>query len=139
MRWIAWLFVAACSSGSTSASPGHPPPPPAARDAGLPAPAGPGERECDELITHAVVLGIDEQAARAAEPHTTEADHEAVRRKLHDDFMTGCRTLPRDAFGCAIAASSLADFAGCQPARKSSTSNSSVAPGGMTPPAPRSP
>lgn len=141
MRWIPWLLVAACSSGATSPSPSpeHPRPRPAAHDAGPPAPAGPGERECDELITHAVALGIDEQAARSAEPRTTEADHEAVRRALHEDFMTGCRTLPRDAFRCAIAASTLAGLAGCQPTRKSSTSNSSVAPGGMTPPAPRSP
>ena len=137
MRWIAWLFVAACSSGATA--PEHPQPIPAARDAGPPAPAGPGERECDELITHAVVLGIDEQAARPAEQRATEADHEAVRRKLHDDFMTGCRMLPRDAFRCAIAANTLVEFAGCQATRNSSTSNSSVAPGGMTPPAPRSP
>ena len=137
MRWIPWLFVAACSSGSTS--PEHPQPLPPAHDARPPVAAGPGERECDELITHAVALGIDEQAARPAEPRATEADHEAVRRKLHEDFMTGCRTLPRDAFHCAIAATTLAELAGCQSTRRSSTSNSSVAPGGMTPPAPRSP
>lgn len=137
MRWIPWLLVAACSSGPTS--PEHPQPVAPAHDAGPPAPAGPDERECDELIAHAVVLGIDEQAARSAEPRTTESDHEAVRRALHDDFMTGCRTLPRDAFRCAIAASTLVELAGCQPTRNSSTSNSSVAPGGMTPPAPRSP
>ena len=137
MRWIAWLFVAACSSGSTA--PEHPQPLAVERDASPPAPAGPGERECDELITHAVALGIDEQAARPAEQRATEADHEAVRRKLHEDFMTGCRMLPRDAFRCAIAANTLVEFAGCQATRNSSTSNSSVAPGGMTPPAPRSP
>jgi hypothetical protein len=137
VRWIAWLFVAACSSGG--ATPGHPQPPPPARDAGPPALAGPDERECDELITHAVALGIDEEAARPGEPRTTEADHEVVRRKLHEDFMTGCRTLSRDAFRCAIAAPTLAELAGCQRTSSSSTSNSSVAPGGITPPAPRSP
>jgi len=137
VRWIAWLFLAACSSGSNP--PEHPQPLPAAHDAAPPARAGPGERECDELITHAVALGIDEQAGRPAEQRATEADHEAVRRKLHEDFMSGCRTLPHDAFRCAIAATTLAELAGCQPMRSSSTSNSSVAPGGMTPPAPRSP
>ncbi len=137
MRWIAWLFVAACSSGSTP--PAHPQQIPDSHDAGPTAPAGPDERECDELITHAVALGIDEQAARPAEQRATEADHEAVRRKLHDDFMPGCRTLPHDAFRCAIAATTLVELAGCQATRNSSTSNSSVAPGGMTPPAPRSP
>jgi hypothetical protein len=137
VRWIAWLVVAACSSGPTA--PEHPQPRPAARDAGPPAPAGPEERECDELITHAVALGIDEQAARPAEQRATEADHEAVRRKLHEDFMAGCRTLPRDAYRCAVVASTLTELAGCQTTRSSSTSNSSVAPGGITPPAPRSP
>jgi hypothetical protein len=136
VRWIAWLVVAACSSGATA--PEHPQPLPAPRDAGLLAPAGPDERECDELITHAVMLGIDEQAAHP-EPHATEADHEAVRRTLRDELMPGCRALPRDAFGCAIAATTLAELAGCHSTRSSSTSNSSVAPGGMTPPAPRSP
>jgi hypothetical protein len=101
--------------------------------------AGPSERECDALITHAVALGIDEQTAGSAEARTTEADHEAVRRRLHEDFMTGCRTLSREAFRCALAAPTLAALAGCQPTPSSSTSNSSVAPGGMSPPAPRSP
>lgn len=140
MRWIAWLLVTACSSGG--AAPEHPQPLPPARDAGPPAPAGPSERECDELITHAVALGIDEEATRSREPRTTEADHEAVRRKLHDDFMAGCRALPRDAFRCAIAANTLSTLAACQPTQRtssSSTSNSSVASGGITPPAPRSP
>lgn len=140
VRRIAWLLVAACSSGATA--PERPQPLPPARDAGPQAPAGPSERECDELITHAVLLGIDEAAARPGMPRTTEADHEAVRRKLHDDFLAGCRGLPRDAFRCAIAAGSLAALAACQPAQRtpsSSTSNNSVAPGGMTPPAPMSP
>ena len=138
MRWIAWLLVAACSGGS--AAPSHPLPPPAARGTAAPtaaAPLAPSERECDELITHAVALGIREQAS--AEPRATEADHEAVRRELHDDFMAGCRALPRDAYRCAMAATELSALVACQPTFKSSTSNSSVAPGGMAPPAPRSP
>jgi hypothetical protein len=143
VRRIAWLLMAACSSGpSGSTAPAPPQPPPPVRDAGPPAPAGPSERECDELITHAVLLGINEAAARPGAPRTTEADHEAVRRKLRDDFLAGCRGLPRDAFRCAIAATSLATLAACQPAQRtpsSSTSNKSVAPGGMTPPAPMSP
>jgi hypothetical protein len=102
-------------------------------------PAGPSERECDELITHAVALGIDEEAASARRPRTTEADHEAVRRQLHDDFMTGCRTLARDAVRCALAAPSLPVLAACQRTPSSSTSNTRVAPPGMTPPAPLAP
>lgn len=136
MRWIAWLFVAACSSGSTSQRPVQPTP---TGEPATPAAAGPSERECDELITHAVALGIDERTAHPTEPRTTEADHEVVRRKLHEDFVTGCRALSHDAFHCAIAASTLTALAACQVTPSSSTSNSSVAPGGIAPPAPRSP
>src|SRR5262245_54676651 len=136
MRWIAWLAVAACSGAlvaACSSGPASGPHAPA-RPTGEPPPsqAGPSERDCEALITHAVALGIDERTARASEPRTTEADHEAVRRKLHEDFMTGCRALPSDAFACALAAHSLTELAGCQPSPSSSTSNSSVAPGGIT-------
>ena len=136
MRWLGWLVVVACSSGTAPRGQLPPPPP------GETPPAhagGPTERECDELITHAVALGIDERAARASEPRTTEADHEAIRRKLHEEFMTGCHQLSRDAYACAIAARTLSELSACQASESSSTSNSSVAPGGMTPPAPRSP
>lgn len=118
----------------------HPRPPPP-DDPAEAATAAPSEQDCDQLITHAVALGIDEQAARA-EPRATASDHEAIRRSLHEDFMAGCRALSRDAFRCALAATTLAELARCQPAQRtpiSSTSNSSVAPGGITPPAPRSP
>ena len=129
MRWIAWLFVAACSGGSSA--PAHPAPipttPPPATE------AAPSEPECDELITHAVALGIVE--AGGAQP-TTQADHEAIRRGLREDFMTGCRELPRAALRCAIAAPTLDALAACQRTPSSSTSNSNVAPGGMAPPAP---
>jgi hypothetical protein len=131
---------AACGG---AAPPAVQPVPVAAVPRAAPPPAGPSEHECDELITHAVALGIDEAAARGGEP-TTEADHEAVRRQLHEELMNGCRGLPREAFRCAIDAPSLPALAACQPGDgqrtpRSSTSNSNVAPGGITPPAPRSP
>lgn len=136
MRWIVWLLVTACAGGSGSSEraqtrpEGHP--------AAAPAPSGPSEQDCDALITHAVMLGIDERAGSAA-PATTPADHEAVRRALREDFLPGCRALSGAAYRCAMAATTLGQMAACQPMRRSSTSNRSVAPGGMTPPAPRSP
>ena len=136
MRWTAWLLVAACSGPASGVA--HPAPPPAAHPAPPPADDAPGEPECDQLITHAVALGIDEQAGAPA-PRATESDHEAIRRTLHDEFVAGCRTLPRDAYRCAMAATTLAALAACQRTPSSSTSNSSVAPGGILPPAPRSP
>jgi hypothetical protein len=137
VRWIAWLLVAACSGGAGGAA--HPAPPPAAHVAPPPADDAPSEAECDQLITHAVALGIHEQAGGAPGARSTESDHEAIRRALHDDFLAGCRTLARDAYRCAMAATTLAALAACQRTPSSSTSNSSVAPGGILPPAPRSP
>ena len=136
MRSIVWLLVAACAS--TPGGPDHAHRAPAERGAAPQAGTGPTEQECDELITHAVALGIAEQAAHSP-PHTTASDHEAVRRSLHDELAAGCRSLSRDAYRCAMAAATLDALAGCQRTPSSSTSNSSVAPGGMTPPAPRSP
>jgi hypothetical protein len=136
VRWIAWLVVAACSGGPTTAA--RPAPIPR-QDPAPAAEVGPSERDCDALVTHAVALGIDEAAARADAPPTTQADHEAVRRSLRDDFLAGCRALPHGAFRCALAAPSLTALAACQRTPRSSTSNSSVAPGGIAPPAPRSP
>jgi hypothetical protein len=137
MRWIAWLLVAACSGSAGGAA--HPEPRPAGRTAAPPADDAPSDAECDQLITHAVALGVNEQAGRAPAPRSTESDHEAVRRSLQDEFLAGCRSLPRDAYRCAMAATTLAALAACQRTPSSSTSNSSVAPGGMTLPAPRSP
>lgn len=141
MRWTACLLVAACSGNAGGAA--HPATRPIERPAPPPADDAPSEAECDQLITHAVALGIDErreeQAGRPPAPRSTESDHEAIRRALHDDFLAGCRTLPRDAYRCAMAAPALAALAACQRTPSSSTSNSSVAPGGMTLPAPRSP
>ena len=135
MRWIAWLLVAACASPPSG--PDHPRREPAER--GEAPRTTPSEQECDELITHAVALGIDEQSARSSPPHTTASDHEAVRRGLRDELAAGCHALSRDMYRCAMAATTLDALAGCQRTSSSSTSNSSVAPGGMTPPAPRSP
>jgi hypothetical protein len=132
------VAVAAACAGSSPAQP-LAAPPRSTGDPLRPAAPAPSERECDELITHAVKLGIDDQAARAVEPAASQADHEATRRKLHADFVPGCRALARPAYQCAIAATSLAGLAGCQRTASSSTSNSSVAPPGIRPPAPRSP
>jgi hypothetical protein len=148
-RWLASVVLATAvcgdaACGGATPAPAAPIPVAAAPSAAVP-PAGPSERECDELIIHAVALGIDEQAAHGGEPATTEADHEAVRRQLHEELMNGCRALPRDAFRCAREAASLPALATCgggvadQRTPSSSTSNSKVAPGGIEPPAPRSP
>jgi hypothetical protein len=138
MRWTVWLLVSACASESSG--PAHPRARPVVAAAAAPTAAtGPGDPECDALITRAVALGIDERAAGSAAPATTASDHEAIRRALRDELGAGCRALDPASYRCAMAAATLDALAACQPIRKSSTSNSKVAPAGITPPAPRSP
>jgi hypothetical protein len=63
-----------------------------------------------------------------------------VRAQLHDELASSCGVMPREQHACAMAATTLGELAACdQRTPSSSTSNSSVAPGGITPAAPRSP
>ena len=131
MRRIAWLFLAACSSGSGGTTPHHPEGSGSSGAAHTEADR-PSERECDELVEHVLAL---ELATRKDKP--SDAELAQLRSELHGD--PACRKLSRDRYRCAMGAKTAAEYQACQATRSSSTSNSSVAPGGMTPPAPRSP
>jgi len=100
-----------------------------------PAPAAsPTGAECDQLLDHALAV--------ATPPDKKLTDDEAAkaRAKLHDAFTAQCLAMPRAIYTCAMAAPTMQDLAACDQATpSSSTSNSSVAPGGITPAAPRSP
>jgi len=138
VRWSLWLVVAACSS---SAAPPTRPTGPADSGSGEPgelAAAAPTERECEQLVAHAVALGAAERAGRPPDQLSTEADQDQLEIRLRP-FVDECRALPRDSYRCAMAATAIAELAACHSTPRSSTSNSSVAPGGITPPAPRSP
>jgi hypothetical protein len=54
-------------------------------------------------------------------------------------LVAECGALTRDAYRCGLQATTVAALTACHATRSSSTSNSSVAPGGITPAAPRSP
>lgn len=93
----------------------------------------PSDAECDALIAHAVGLG-------AADRKATDDEQARVRGELRGRYIASCRDMSRHVYRCALAASSLDALAGCgQPTRSSSTSNSSVEPGGITPGTPRGP
>ena len=133
MRRIAWLFLAACSSGSGGTTPHHPEG--SGSSAAAPTEADrPSERECDDLVEHVLAL---ELATRPKDDKPSDAELAQLRGELHGD--PACRKLSRDRYRCAMGAKTAAEYQACQATRSSSTSNSSVAPGGMTPPAPRSP
>jgi hypothetical protein len=100
----------------------------------------PSDRDCEDLIAHAVTLGSAElRDTRPADQLPTEAERTRLAGELRTQFLPGCRTLTREVYRCALAARTLAELTGCQTTPSSSTSNSSVAPGGISPPAPRSP
>ena len=138
VRWTLWLVVAACSS---SAAPPTRPTAPTDSGSGQPeelTAGAPTERECEQLVAHAVALGAAERTGRPPDQLSTEADQEQLKTRLRP-FIDECRALPRDSYRCVIAATALAELAACHSTPRSSTSNSSVAPAGITPPAPRSP
>ncbi len=133
MRFALLVAVGAC--GPTSRAPAHVEPPRHV-DAGvaLATPGGPTEAECGELIAHALALGV----AAEREPPSPEIQAK-IRAGLETDFMAGCRALTRPQLTCGLTAATTPALAACQASASSSTSNSSVAPPGITPPAPRAP
>ncbi len=137
MRTIVWLVFAACSSGP--GTPTHPtkPPPTSTHDAGArtPAQSPPSSKECELLVTHVVELTLREHPA---EPAPSAAEMQAIDQPLRS-FVTECTALSREAYRCGMEATSLVTVTACHATPSSSTSNSSVAPPGITPPAPRSP
>jgi hypothetical protein len=136
----AFLSLAlACSSGGGRQRTPMPGPAPDASPA-TPA-ATPTERECEDLIAHAIALRVAElKQALPPEQVPTEAEQAALATELRGKFLADCKGGTRRGYDCAIAAKTLAELGGCQATRSSSTSNSSVAPGGILPPAaPRSP
>jgi len=133
-----WLVLVAACSGHPN-EPSHPRGSGAHPDARVAVATAPSARECEDLITHAVTLHMAALREKySAEQLPTEADQATLVAELRRD--PGCRALSRDAYRCALAALSIDEIEACrQSTPSSSTSNSSVAPGGMTPPAPRSP
>ena len=132
------LVLVAC--GSTQRAPAHTSEPkPAPPDAGVvavQAPQVPTDAECAAQIGHLSDLVLAEQ------PHADLLDDED-RAKLRNDliarFTPACKQLTLEQLRCGMAAKTVADFDECQRVASSSTSNRSVAPPGITPPAPRSP
>lgn len=135
MRTIAWLvFATACSGGS--GSPTKPTKPtPVAADAGVAVAPALTTAECEQLIAHAVDLALV-----AADPPPNDAEKEKAKAaESLRSLTTECGSLTRESFRCGMDATTLAALSACHATFNSSTSNSKVAPPGITPPAPRSP
>jgi hypothetical protein len=130
MKRLLLVALAACGGGHSA--PVHPAPPPVQQPPAQVAVAEPGPSgpECEQLRDHAISL-----------THKQLTDDELAHVRLQlQQLMAECQAMPRATYRCAMAAGTMADLADCdQRTPSSSTSNSSVEPGGMTPPAPRSP
>ncbi|HSD87509.1 MAG TPA: hypothetical protein VLB44_08335 [Kofleriaceae bacterium] len=97
-----------------------------------------GEQECEQLFAHVMKVSI---ADRPADQRIDEAEQAKAAGELRAQYFPECRAKSRATFDCVMAAQTTSGILGCEPqaSRSSSTSNSNVAPGGMTPAAPRSP
>lgn len=134
-----WLVFVACSSHT-----GKPTPPGGSNaprpDAGtVAATPGPTERECTELVAHAVALYAAEVKATKQTAYPTADETAKIEADLRTQFVADCRSTSREQYNCGRAATTLDELATCQATPSSSTSNSSVAPPGITPAAPLSP
>ena len=131
------LLCGACSSAPGTPTKPTKPAPAGPIDAAVPTISAPTEKECEQLVAHVVDLSVREHAP-PINPAPNDAESQQVDQSLRP-YVTECTTLPREAVRCGLDAPTLAALRGCQATRSSSTSNSSVAPGGIAPPAPRSP
>ncbi len=131
------LLCAACSGGSGTPTKPTKPPPTGPDDAAVAPVTAPTESECEQLVAHVVDLTVRERTP-AINPAPNDAESQKLDQALRP-YVTECRTLTREAVRCGLEAPTTAALRTCQATRSSSTSNSSVAPGGIAPPAPRSP
>lgn len=100
-------------------------------------PAALSDAECDRLLDHTLELAV---AGRPADARPDETERAKIRADARPGFFTRCRGMSRSQYACGVTAKATTEYQACdQVSSSSSTSNSSVAPGGMTPAAPRSP
>lgn len=100
---------------------------------------GPSEQECLDLFAHVLELHLVEIKQTKPTQVPTGDELAKLQAEVRDQYLSECRASTLERYRCAMAATTLAAFGTCQPTPSSSTSNSSVAPPGMTPAAPRSP
>jgi len=135
MRTLVFTVLAACGGGGHPApqAPVEHPPPRVTKEPVQVAVSPTVQADCERLIAH--VVELDDHAGKLAD---SERAH--VRDQLWKELGRECLTKPRAVVLCGIDAPTSDAIAACdQPTPSSSTSNSSVAPPGITPPAPRSP
>lgn len=136
MRCIFWVALFAGCPG-THVDPSHH----AGSDAPIDAAQAPGptERDCRDQFAHAVDLEVTAMRTAKPEQGPTADEIRTLENELRDRYLPSCRAGTLDGHHCAMAATTLAELGSCHATPSSSTSNKSVAPPGMSAPAPRSP
>ncbi len=108
------LAVAVAAGCGSRVTPPRPEPVAPARGAGPVQPTGvasapgPSDEECGALITHAIDLQTQGDAALGS------ADRATLTGEVRDRVFERCRAMPRATYRCAMAATSIAGFTGCE-------------------------
>jgi hypothetical protein len=108
LRLAIVALVAACGARAPQPTP-HPTTPPTVA-AG---PEAPTDRECEQLIAHAVELRVGELRATKPAQVPTDTEQDSVRRDIAASLGADCRRVSRSTYACAIAAKTSAELVGC--------------------------
>lgn len=73
-------------------------------------PGGANARDCDNLIRHAVSLGV---AERPADQQLTADERAALHAQLRTQWTPKCEAMTSRGYHCALAATSLAELEAC--------------------------
>ena len=103
------LVVAACGPRANP----QPVPHPTTTSVVAAGPEAPSDRECEQLIAHAVELRVGELRATKPAQVPSDADQDAARRDITASLGADCRRISRATYACAVAAKTTAELVGC--------------------------
>jgi hypothetical protein len=99
------LLAVLVACGGRQSTPSHPS---AGSGAGADTGSGPpSERECAELIAHALDLAAAERRAAKPDEALTDDERRALDGETRADLGPGCRSLTRARYACAMAVTNL--------------------------------
>jgi hypothetical protein len=101
--------VAACGSRANPQPTSHP----TTTSTVAAGPEAPTDRECEQLIAHAVELRVGELRATKPSQVPTDADQDAARHDIAASLGADCRRISRATYACAVAAKTTTELVGC--------------------------
>jgi hypothetical protein len=105
-RLVLALALIGCGNHGGASRPTPPPP----GDAAVAIEPGPSDGECDALIDHAIELQTPPHASDAG---VASDERTKLRGEVRDRVLTRCRAMPRATYRCAMAATTIDAFTGC--------------------------